>query len=159
MLFWRDERDLKFYKCKKIIRIDICFHLERRIIMYSPKDVRSLIDKRYPEESIIENIDEEIERNLETHEYNIAYLDDVIPLRIRNTIVAKYCRCGWKYVCHITGKEEGTAYTGTKFYLSEKPLPDDILSDCYMITKSEVESDKYAVYYKESLVENIDLNA
>lgn len=125
--------------------------------MLTPKDMIRLEDEKYPEEDVVDDIDESIRDHFERYEYQVATLDQVIPLRIRNKIAAKYVRCGWKYVYHIAGEEKSSSFTKTYFYFSETPITNYEIDAYYLVQRSEVDANKFAVYYKDSLVNTIDL--
>ncbi len=126
--------------------------------MLSPKDMMRLEDEKYPEDEIVTLIDDSIRYNFEKYPYQFANLDKIIPLRIRNKIAAKYARCGWKYVYHIAGDEKADSFDRTYFYFSNEPVEDYYVNKFYLVQKSEVNMNEFAIYKGDSLVESISLD-
>lgn len=125
--------------------------------MLTPRDMIKLEDEKYPEDKIINQIDASIRANFGRWEYQMAFLDMIVPLRIRNKIAAKYCRCGWKYVYHIAGDEKNYSFDKTHFFFSQEPIDESDTNKCFLIQKSEVNANEFAIYKGDNLIENISL--
>lgn len=128
--------------------------------MLSPKDMIKLEDEKYPEEKIIEKIDNSIRSNFEKYDdYQMAVLEMIVPLRIRNNIAAKYARCGWTYVYHISGQEKFNNFEKTFFYFSKEALSDEIgIEKCFLVQMSKVDYNKFVVYKEDKLIKEFELN-
>lgn len=126
--------------------------------MLCPKDMIKLEDEHFPEEDVIAKIDAGIRLNFGKREYQIAYLEMVVPLRIRNKIAAKYARCGWKYVYHIAGNEKSATFNKTYFILSMETVDEYDIEKYYLIQKSEVNMNEFAIYKDDKLVETMTLD-
>lgn len=125
--------------------------------MLTPKDMVKLEDEKFPEDDVVLRIDEEIRQNFGKRSYQQAWLDLVIPLRIREKIAAKYCRCGWKYVYHIAGSEKSATFDKTFFYFSQEPIDEYDIEKFYFVQKSEVNMNEFAIYKGDSLIKNLTL--
>lgn len=127
--------------------------------MLSPKDMIKLEDEKYPEDELISRIDASIRENFEKYDYQMATLEMVIPLRIRNKIAAKYARCGWTYVYHTSGDEKFSGFNKTYFYFSKESLSDDYGMDkFFLVQMSKVDYNKFVVYKDDKLVEEFELD-
>lgn len=125
--------------------------------MLTPKDMVKLEDEKFPEEDVVLRIDEEIRQNFGKRSYQQAWLDFVVPLRIREKIAAKYCRCGWKYVYHIAGNEKSTTFDKTFFYFNQEPIEEYDIEKFYLVQKSEVNMNEFAIYKGDNLIKNLTL--